>query len=158
MAGRRSRARALSAWVNGLRVGEWHVPARGEMSFHYDESWRLSDEGRPLSLSLPFALEQAPIWGRAVERYFDNLLPDSEPIRGRLRSRFRVETSETFDLLAAVGGDCIGAVQLLDADATPHDVKTITAQPLTDKQVARLLRDTVAPRALASGMDAGLFR
>ena len=51
--GRRSRARALSVWVNGNLAGEWSIPARGDMAFQYDPAWVESEEGRPLSLPLP---------------------------------------------------------------------------------------------------------
>ena len=148
MAGRRSLVRALGVWVNGLRAGEWRIPARGDMELTYDEAWHASAEGRPLSLSLPFALDHAPLKGRAVENYFDNLLPDAEPIRRRLRERFRLTTRDTFDLLAAIGRDCIGAVQLLDADAAPPNIETIESKTLTETQVAALLRDTAADAAL----------
>jgi serine/threonine-protein kinase HipA len=31
--GRPSHARALSVWTNGLRVGTWRIPSRGDMEF-----------------------------------------------------------------------------------------------------------------------------
>ena len=66
--GRRSLARALSVWANGKLAGEWRIPARGETTFQYDPVWVESEEGRPLSLSLPFSLDRGSIKGRAVER------------------------------------------------------------------------------------------
>ena len=86
--GRKSRARALAVWVNGRLAGEWRIPARGDTEFQYDSTWVESREGRPLSLSLPLSLDQASIKGKPVECYFDNLLPDSDPIRKRLQDRF----------------------------------------------------------------------
>ena len=40
-----------------------------------------------------------PHKGAAVEAYFDNLLPDSEPIRRRLQDRFHTASRGAFDLL-----------------------------------------------------------
>ena len=46
-------------------------------------------------------------------------LPDSDDIRRRLASRFRTASTGAFDLLQAIGRDCVGAVQLLPEDDTP---------------------------------------
>ena len=86
--GRKSRARALSVWINGHRAGEWRIPTRGDMEFQYERAWAEPEEGRPLSLSLPLSLDNAPIKGKPVDCYFDNLLPDSDPIRQRLQRQF----------------------------------------------------------------------
>jgi serine/threonine-protein kinase HipA len=71
-----------------------------------------------------------------VEAYFDNLLPDSEPIRRRLQDRFHAASRGAFDLLAAIGRDCVGAVQLLPPDETPADIRKIDAHPLTPAAIA----------------------
>ena len=105
--GRKSLTRALAVWINGRRVGEWSIPLRGEDEFQYDTDWMQSDEGRPLSLSLPFSLDNAPVKGRAIANYFDNLLPDSDVIRQRIQNRFATDSRNTFDLLAAIGRDCV---------------------------------------------------
>jgi len=148
--GRKSRARALSAWVNGKRAGEWRIPARGETEFQYDSAWVESEEGRPLSLSLPFSLDRGSIKGRPVESYFDNLLPDADAIRKRLQDRFRTDSRNAFDLLAAIGRDCVGAVQLLPPDERPKGVHTIDAAPLSEAEVERGLIQSVAPPSPAA--------
>ena len=156
--GRKSRARALSAWVNGKLAGEWRIPARGETEFQYDSAWVESEEGRPLSLSLPFSLDKGSIKGRPVEVYFDNLLPDSDPIRKRLQDRFHTASGNAFELLAAIGRDCVGAVQLLPPDEQPEDVHTIDAMPLTEAEVERALVETVSPPSFAAHLEGDEFR
>ncbi|MEN9893984.1 MAG: hypothetical protein RLY78_4279 [Pseudomonadota bacterium] len=136
--GRPARARALSVWANGERVGLWSVPARGDMALAYDPQWMAAEAGRPLSLSLPFTGEQS-LRGAPVRHYFENLLPDSEPIRRRLATRFRTGTLEAFDLLQAVGRDCVGAIQLLGEDESPVQVRCIEGTPLDEGQVEALL-------------------
>ena len=143
--GRKSRARALSVWVNGKLVGEWRILARGETEFQYDSTWVESEEGRPLSLSLPFSLDRGSIKGRPVECYFDNLLPDADLIRKRVQDRFHTGSRDAFDLLAAIGRDCVGAVQLLPLGEQPKDVQVIDALPLSVAEVERALIQTVAP-------------
>jgi serine/threonine-protein kinase HipA len=59
--GRPSKSQTLGLWANGVRVGRWTIPARGDMALHYDDDWVRSDQGRPLSLSLPFNPRNEPI-------------------------------------------------------------------------------------------------
>lgn len=113
---RRSKTQALSIWSNGERVGTWRLPANGPMELRYDAAWMASPQGRPLSLSLPFRADDAPHAGEQVGHYFENLLPDSDEIRKRLASKFRTASIGAFDLLQAIGRDCVGAVQLLPED------------------------------------------
>jgi serine/threonine-protein kinase HipA len=108
------------------------------MAFDYDPGWIASDAGRPLSLSMPFTGAQA-LRGSVVNNYFENLLPDSEPIRKRLAARFKTDTLEAFDLLEAIGRDCVGAVQLLGADESPVNVTSIEGTPLSEGEVEALL-------------------
>ncbi|SAK66418.1 toxin HipA [Caballeronia catudaia] len=143
MAGRLPHARSLSVWANGRRVAIWRLPARGPAELIYDDAWVGSDEARPLSLSLPIRLDGASLKGDAVMNYFDNLLPDSEAIRRRIAQRFQTDSLDAFDLLQAIGRDCVGAVQLLAEDESPAGVGTIEGTPLTDQDIAHLL-DQVA--------------
>src|SRR4051812_45549571 len=107
--GRKSHAQTLSIWANGLRVGTWRIPARGAVELQYDRAWKDSPAGRPLSLSLPFGVDDAPLRGERVQNYFDNLLPDSAAIRKRIAGRFGTGSVDPFDLLRAIGRDCVGA-------------------------------------------------
>lgn len=138
--GRRSHLRALDVWMNGLLVGQWRLPAHGPMEFAYDTAWLAAPESRPLSLSLPMNFDGVPLRGERVGNFFDNLLPDSEPIRRRLQSRFKTQSRNAFDLLAAIGRDCVGAVQLLPSSATPGDVFLTQVEPLDDSEIEHWLQ------------------
>lgn len=146
--GRKSHSRALTVWTNGQRVGIWTLPTRGDMAFTYDTEWMGSPGGRPLSLSLPYAGDQA-LKGDRVRNFFDNLLPDSEPIRKRLATRFKTDTTEAFDLLQAIGRDCVGAVQLLGGDETPSDVTSIVGTPMSEQGIEKLLVQTTSIGSLS---------
>jgi serine/threonine-protein kinase HipA len=139
--GRPSHSRTLSVWTNGQRVGTWTFTRRGEHSLQYDSEWIRSPAGRPLSLSLPFTGDAA-LKGERVRNFFDNLLPDSETIRLRIVTRFKTEGAEAFDLLQAIGRDCVGAVQLLGEDESPTDVQSIMGTPLSDSEIETLLVQT----------------
>ncbi|MGI4849736.1 MAG: HipA domain-containing protein, partial [Janthinobacterium lividum] len=150
--GRPSHARSLSVWSNGERVGTWTIPARGESQFLYDRAWRESALGRPLSLSLPYTGDM-PLRGAVVRHYFDNLLPDSEPIRKRLASHYKLASIDAFDLLQEIGRDCVGAVQLLMEDEAPKDVKRIEGTPMREEDVERHLIGLTQARPAGAGMD-----
>jgi serine/threonine-protein kinase HipA len=127
---------ALHAWMNGELVGQWAVD-RNSHTFRYDPSWLESEHRRSLSLSLPIS-SSLEIQGDAVKNYFDNLLPDSERIRQRLGKRFNVKAN-TFDLLQAIGRDCVGAVQLLPSDDIPAGWDRIECEPQTEEQLVELV-------------------
>ncbi|MGH8076425.1 MAG: type II toxin-antitoxin system HipA family toxin [Lysobacter sp.] len=135
--------------MNGEFVGTWRLGTDGRDILEYDQDWQTSSQGRPLSLSLPFTPGTSPHRGEAVRSYFDNLLPDSQDIRARAASRFGARSTDAFDLLAQIGRDCVGALQLLPDGTAPGDVDKVEATPLDEHDVAAILRGTVAPPALA---------
>lgn len=140
--GRKSHRQQLNVWMNGLLVGEWALTRSGE-TFAYHDSWLNHSQARPLSLSLPFLPGNAAYRGAVINAYFDNLLPDSDAIRRRLAQRYRLSDSASFTLLAALGRDCVGALQLLPEDETPQNLQRITGEPLSEADIATLLRQTV---------------
>jgi len=140
---RPSRERSLGLWMNGERVGRWSVQGRQGEQLHYDPAWLASPRARPLSLSLP--LGAAPCRGPAVAAWFDNLLPDSRPIRERIQRRFSASSLQPFDLLTEIGRDCVGAVQLLPPDASPPRIQPIEGEPLSDDDIEALLDAALSP-------------
>lgn len=148
--GRPTRTRSLAVWMNGERVGIWMLPARGAQTFTYDETWLHSSQFRPLSLSLPAGFGATTLSGNAVESWFDNLLPDSDAIRRRAQTRFQAASTSAFDLLAAIGRDCAGAVQLLPINEEPSGFDRIEARPLSDKEIGLRLRAVTAAPAPGS--------
>lgn len=145
----------LAAWMNGQLVGAWSVD-RGVHRFTYDEAWLASPKRRALSLSLPITPTRE-IRGPVVANYFDNLLPDNERIRQRLARRHKTGSIEAFELLQAIGRDCVGALQLLPDGTAPEGWHRIDGKPLTEAQVAALLRavpsDTVLGQEGADDED-----
>ncbi|MGF6774314.1 serine/threonine-protein kinase HipA [Paraburkholderia sp. GAS199] len=160
--GRLTHSRALSVWANGERIGVWRTPTRGPMEFSYDPAWLGSPAARPLSLSLPFTPSNMAHKGSRVLNYFDNLLPDSEAIRKRIAQRYRTDTLEAFDLLQAIGRDCVGAVQLLAEDETPDGVDRIDGTPVSESEIEAMLARTAGSSALGArdqtDLDADNFR
>ncbi|MBY4868521.1 type II toxin-antitoxin system HipA family toxin [Burkholderia anthina] len=140
---RRSRHDRLDLWMNGIPVGYWEI-RHGIERLVYLPSWVDDPQGRPLSLSLPFTPGNQPHQGAVVADYFDNLLPDSQPIRRRIAQRYRLGSTAPFELLASIGRDCVGALQLLPPDEIPVDLEAIDGTALDDAAVADVLRHATA--------------
>ena len=145
---RRSKKRQLAIWMNGERVGHWSIEAQGQHEFRYEKAWLAEPDARPLSLSMPLRPSESPYSGPLVEAYFDNLLPDSADIRRRVQLHFGTQSTSPFDLLAEIGRDCVGAVQLLATDAAPEGLHQIQGKPLNEDDVANVLRQTVSAAPL----------
>lgn len=145
--GRRSQTQRLNVWMNGIPVGFWETTRQGER-FGYFHEWLVDEQARPISLSLPFLPGNAPYQGQIVTDYFDNLLPDNDTIRRRLAQRHQAAGTDAFNLLAKLGRDCVGALQLLPEDETPSDVYQIRGKALNTAQLAQQLRGTTSARAL----------
>lgn len=152
--GRTPRRQVLGLWMNGDFVGTWRLDASAGDILEYDAGWHAAEHGRPLSLSLPFTPGGLPHHGDVVRAYFENLLPDSQEIRARAARRFRVRSTQAFDLLTQIGRDCVGALQILPDGLAPDDVRRIDATPLDEGDVASILRGTVAPPAMAGAPHA----
>ncbi len=140
---RSASMRRLVLSMNGERVGTWSV-VQGKDMLQYEDSWLQSPQARPLSLTLPFTPGNQPHRGDLVGAWFDNLLPDSLRLRERIAARFRTKGQGAFDLLAEVGRDSVGAIRLLPEDFVAEDVKTIQAQPVSEAEIAQLLRSTAS--------------
>ena len=137
--GRRSHTRTLGLWMNGARLGTWSLAPNAPDTLQYDLDWAQSEQGRPLSLSLPFTPGNAPHRGEKVRAYFENLLPDSKDIRERLARRFKTGSTDAFELLAEIGRDCVGALEILPDDHASNGAAPVKAEPLTEAQVGEEL-------------------
>lgn len=151
--GRRSHSQTLVLWANGERVGRWTVRARGDMELQYDQSWLTSPAGRPLSLSLPFNFGNEPLKGDPVAHYFEGLLPDSEAIRKRVATRFKTGTTEAFDLLSAIGRDCVGALQLLEDGQEPTGLDHVEGVEVDEELIERHLLEVITPDRFQGARD-----
>src|SRR5688572_1299065 len=136
---RPATSHALSIWMNGLLVGHWTAAPRQSQQFSYADEWLQSKAARPISLSMPLGPSGTAYRGATVEHYFDNLLPDNRAIRERLRQRFGARSGRSFDLLAEIGRDCIGAIQVAPEGAARPDVKRIDGDPLDEAGIEREL-------------------
>ena len=133
--------RTLQILMNGFLVGTLEKKAKGDVSFSYDQKWINAPLSRPISLSLP--LQEQPLLGDPVYHFFDNLLPDNPQIRAQIQSRFKIKTNHPFDLLACIGRDCVGAIQIEENPLL--FVKGIKCESIDEKKIAHILRGYQSP-------------
>jgi serine/threonine-protein kinase HipA len=143
----------LNIWMNGELVGQWSHTRSKTQTFRYDPGWTASSLGRPLSLSMPFTAGNGEHRGAVVENYFENLLPDNDTIRKRLQGRYATRTTGAYDLLSAIGRDCVGAVQILPPSTEPLGWNTVQSAELTEAGVADALRKAIAVQTLGQSTD-----
>ncbi|MFA7487200.1 MAG: type II toxin-antitoxin system HipA family toxin [Lysobacteraceae bacterium] len=67
------------------------------------------------ALSVTMPLREEPWVGAVVRNWFCNLLPEGA-VRQAIVQRLRIAHDDDFALLAAIGGECAGAVSLRDPD------------------------------------------
>lgn len=145
----------LWVWMNGQHVGVWSQSSNKVSVFQYAATWAQSPAARALSLSMPMTAGNAEVRGPVVENYFDNLLPDSQTIRDRIRARFRTSSTQAFELLTAIGRDCVGAVQLLPPGIEPNGWDRVDSEPMAPAQVAAQLRAASTGISMGQQPDRG---
>ena len=149
----------LTAYLDGRRIGWFTQRDGGDVALEYDSAWQ-RDAGRlELSLSLPKSRRRHE--GAAPGNFLWNLLPDNSEVLARWGRAFGVSPRNPMGLLANVGLDAAGAVQLVDSTQWdepvldgPGDIEWVD-----DAIIASHLRELRAdPSAwVASGYDGGYF-
>ena len=149
---RRKTHAPLNVLINNRLVGRLEKEPNGAIAFQYDPSWLDWSHAFAVSLSLP--LRSAAYRGALVTAVFDNLLPDRADIRRRVAERTGAEGIDPYSLLAAIGRDCVGAMQFLpDGIAVGVDAG-IEGEPISDAQIEALLADLKgAPLGLDHDQD-----
>ncbi len=153
MARRRARA-PLNVFLNARLVGRLRRQGSGAVDFQYDPGWLDWEHALPISISLP--LREDRYAGDRVIAVFDNLLPDPEPVRRRIAERTGAEGHDAYNLLARLGRDCVGALQILPDGQDPGPAGTVEGRAIDDDEIARKVRNLAgAPLGLD---DDGDFR
>lgn len=145
-------ASRLRVALNGRPVGRLARAADGAVSFRYEAEWLEWQHALPVSLSLP--LDTRRYAGAAVTAVFDNLLPDNEDIRRAIAGRVGADGADFYSLIAAIGRDCVGALQFLPETMELPPAGTVVAEPLAESEIAAMLRTLhSAPLGLQRGAD-----
>jgi serine/threonine-protein kinase HipA len=147
---RRRAYKPLNVFLNGRLVGQLRRESTGAIDFQYAREWLDWENTFPVSLSLP--LREDRYIGAPVINVFDNLLPDSDPIRRRIAERVGADGTDAYSMLSALGHDCVGALQFLPEDVDPGAVGDTVGRPVSDDEVSELIRN-LATAPLGVGGD-----
>ncbi len=141
-----ANGKTLRVLLTDKDVGQLTLRPNGGYRFEYLAEWQRNPGHIPLSRSMP--LQQQRHGLRPITNFMWGLLPDNERILDEWARRFQVSARNPFALLAAVGEDCPGAVQL-----APPDVELSGRE-----NVKRLTRKELEARMLALKNDPGAGR
>lgn len=140
----------LNVFLNGRLVGVLRRETSGAIDFRYDQQWLTWESTFPISLSLP--LREDRYIGAPVISVFDNLLPDSEPIRRRVAERVGAGGTDAYSMLMALGRDCVGALQFLPDGVDPGPAGKIEGKFIDEAEVTKLIQN-LATAPLGVGED-----
>jgi serine/threonine-protein kinase HipA len=136
---RRSKTLRLGVFLNSRHVGHLTQDASGAVDFRYAPDWLTWDSTLPVSLSLP--LREDRYIGAPVLAVFDNLLPDNQGLRKTVAERVGAAGTDAISLLAALGRDCVGALQFLPDGVEPGPAGVVEGTPISDAEIAETLRN-----------------
>ncbi|MFJ5000173.1 type II toxin-antitoxin system HipA family toxin [Microbacterium sp. NPDC088619] len=126
----------LDVWLDGRFSGQLLRGEQDQVEFLYDEEYVSERNSTPLSLSMPMsALAHGP---DVVMPWLSNLLPDADEVRSRWAAKFGERRIDPFSLLAHMGEDAPGSVQVVPESVVPSDPGELS--PLTDRDIARRVR------------------
>ena len=128
----------LNVLVNGRIVGRLEKASSGAIAFKYNDEWLDWEHAFPVSLSMP--LREDAYRGEPVIAVFDNLLPDSELLRRKVAERVGAAGVDAYSMLAAIGHDCVGALQFINADDDFGEIGTIVGELVDEVAIERILK------------------
>ncbi len=143
--------KSLAVLMYGARVGTLFCDRNLRLRFVYDAALRDTADAVALSLSLPIVRREHG--HDAIEAFLWGLLPDNERVLERWAGQFHVSARNPFALLAHVGEDCAGAVQIV-----PEERMDALLRPQAAPQVQWLTRRDVAQRLAALRADETAWR
>lgn len=126
----------LDVYIDERFAGRIVRAREGSVTFAYDEDYAEARETAPLSLSMP---KSRLVHGDEVAgAWIANLLPESEKKLERIAAAVGTRSIQPFDLLARIGHDVAGAVQVFPEGATPQDDSDLIER--TESDIAEELR------------------
>ena len=141
--------RILEVLLLGQSVGQL-IQADGRLSFSYSPRWLQSPSAQPLSRSLP--LRPEPFDDKATRPFFAGLLPEGDK-RKLVAMALQVSPQNDYALLNGIGGECAGAVTLLEPGQQPTGLPSEQyVRWLDDGELIAIL-DELPRRPMLAGKD-----
>ncbi len=138
----------LNVYLHQKLTGELSISTDGDMSFVYDATYLDDKESPILSQSLP--LQNSPFNAKRCRPFFSGILPEAH-LRTSIARHLGISEKNDFAILAAIGGECAGAVSLLPLKAHPTDL-TPDYKIINDNAVSSIL-ETMIQKPMLVGED-----
>ena len=138
----------LQVLLQGEPVGILEQTPSGRIEFRYADAWLQKEGAHPLSQSLP--LEARVFDERECVGFFGGLLPE-EHNREIIARNLGISAQNDFAMLREIGGECAGAVSLIEVDA-PVLPGAQDYQFITEDELVALLAQ-LPQRPLLTGQD-----
>ncbi|RHW22120.1 type II toxin-antitoxin system HipA family toxin [Pseudomonas jilinensis] len=138
----------LAVWLFEEPVGILGL-VDGRLSFRYNSNWLSRSDAMPLSTALPLQTEVFD--DRQARPFFAGLLPEGQ-LRRLIAQQFQVSRQNDFALLERIGGECAGAVSLLEIGQPLNVADTGDVQWLGDQELAAIL-DELPQRPMLAGNE-----
>ena len=149
--GRKKTTRLLDVYIGSTQVGTYSQLGDGSTTFRYQNLWLNSENNFPISHSIP--LSNRTWSGLIVENFFSGLLPDEREIRETIAAREQTSSANVFDLLSAIGRDCVGSLQFLPS-GKKLEKPSMQFAPISDDEIAQKLETLgIIPLGNDSGND-----
>ena len=122
----------LNVWSDQQLVGYLWRNSQGLIGFRYEQVWLAQGEFA-ISHTLPLQQEDFPPEEGPAHRFFANLLPEGG-VRDQIVRDLKIANTD-FDLLRAIGGECAGALSILQAEhqpSTEHEYHKVSDEELAN--------------------------
>lgn len=140
--------KTLHVHLLGQPAGILEQTSTGRIEFRYADAWLQQEGAHPLSQSLP--LEARVFDERECVGFFGGLLPE-EHNREIIARNLGISARNDFAMLREIGGECAGAVSLIEVGA-PEVPGAQDYHFITEDQLVALL-DQLPQRPLLTGQD-----
>lgn len=138
----------LNVYLHQILAGQLSIDTHGDMSFVYSDSYLENKNHPPLSHSLP--VQKASYSTKQCRPFFSGLLPEAH-MRTAIARQLGISEKNDFALLAAIGGECAGAVMIL-----PQNTSIVQLKPnyktIKKKEVLEILQ-TMHQKPMIVGVD-----
>lgn len=141
--------RTLDVWLLNQHIGSL-AQTDGRLEFAYLPEWLESGKAVPLSHSLP--LQAGPFEDKAARPFFAGLLPEGDK-RALIARALHVSRQNDFALLDGIGGECAGAVTLLESGQRPEGLVTSQSVRWLNEAELLTLLDELPRRPMLAGEE-----
>ncbi len=138
--------KTLIVYFYGEQAGTLSQDDIGKLSFQYDPAWQSNPQARPISQSLP--LREEVFEERECAGFFGGLLPE-DYTRELIARNLGITSRNDYAMLKEIGGECAGAVTLLDPEAD-LPTRQHMYHPISKTELETIL-DTLPQKPLLAG-------